>query len=330
MYVKYPYMSIHSNISSDSFEKKQYEGQVSIFPQTRVVVAMPAYNEEKYIGTMVLGASLYAESVIVVDDGSDDNTSLVAKLAGATVIRHEKNLGKGAAVQTIMQEAKNTGFDILVLMDGDAQHKFEEIPLVIKPIMEGYDIVIGTRIKQKTKIPFYRRIGQIVLSCLSRLLSGINISDSECGFRAFSRKALETLRLTENGFAIETEMISDASRNDLKIAEIPISVIYTEDGSTLNAVVHGMGNLIRISFMFLQQKPAMLLTPLGFALALIGAIIGYWSLHASIFSSVALNALPLISLLSVSIGAVIIFIGLILHIKLKLKTRLQYGTAGTD
>jgi len=307
-------MSVYSHIS---LGQGQEQGQLSDSPQKRVVVAMPAYNEEKYIGTMVIGSGLYSEEILVVDDGSSDNTSIIARLAGATVIKHEKNWGKGAAVQTIMREARDRDIDVLVIMDSDAQHKFEEIPQVIKPIMEGYDIVIGSRIKQKKRITFYRRIGQIVLSFLSRVLSGANIADSECGFRAFSRKAIEALHLSENGFAIETEIIAEASAIDLKMTEVPISVIYTNDGSTLNAVVHGVGNVIRIFGMFLRKKPVLALIPLGGLVVLVGIIINHWLLHSFSLTLAALNVLSLVSLLFIGIGMLAILTGLILHICVK-------------
>jgi glycosyltransferase involved in cell wall biosynthesis len=136
-----------------------------------VLVAMPAYNEEKYIGTLVLQASQYADEVIVLDDGSADDTSKVAQLAGATVIRHPENRGKGASIQRILSEAKKRNPQILVLLDADSQHNPEEIPILTKPISEGFDLVIGSREAQRSKTPFYRRMGQKVLFRSSRILS---------------------------------------------------------------------------------------------------------------------------------------------------------------
>ncbi|MCJ7655242.1 MAG: glycosyltransferase family 2 protein, partial [Dehalococcoidia bacterium] len=214
--------------------------------EVRVLAGIAAYNEARYVGSIVLQARQYVDEVIVVDDGSTDNTARVAELAGATIIRHAENRGKGAAIQSILAEAKKRNPDILVLLDADAQHDPNEIPVLIKPISEGFDLVIGSREAQKDKTPRYRRIGQKVLLRSTRLASKTNISDSESGFRALSPKAINELDLKENGFAIESEMITRAAAKNLKITEVPISNIYTIDGSTLNPIRHGIEVLSRI------------------------------------------------------------------------------------
>jgi glycosyltransferase involved in cell wall biosynthesis len=165
----------------------------------RVAAAIPAFNEEKYIGTIVLKTRQYVDETIVVDDGSSDQTARVARLAGATVVQHQQNRGYGVSIQTLLTEAKKKDIGILVLLDGDFQHNPDEIPELIKPISEGFDLVIGSREQQKKNIPPYRRVGQKVIARFSRTLSGEELTDSESGFRAFSRKAIELLELKENG-----------------------------------------------------------------------------------------------------------------------------------
>ena len=235
---------------------------------------MPAYNEEKYIGSLVLQAQQHADEVIVVDDGSADHTSRIAKLARATVIRHVRNEGYGATIQSILAEARKRSPDILIILDADSQHNPEEIPSLIKAISEGSDLVIGSRKIRRSNIPSYRHVGQKVLSYLTRILSRAQLSDTESGFRALSRKAISEIQLKESGFAIEAEMISAATAKGLRVTEIPISIIYTKDGSTLNPVRHGFGVLNRIMGMICERRPLLFFGLFGSILMVLGIVAG--------------------------------------------------------
>jgi len=286
----------------------------------RIIAAIPAYNEEKYIGTIVLKTRQYVDEVIVVDDGSTDNTSNVASLAGATVIRHDKNKGKGATIQRILAEARKKNPDILVLLDADSQHNPSEIPALIKPIMSSdFDIAIGSREQQRSNIPRYRRIGQKVLSYSSRILSGKKVTDSECGFRALSSKAIAELKLKQKGFAIETEMISAATKRGLKIMEVPISAIYTKDGSTLNPMSHGVGVLTRIIAMISQQKPLLFFGIPGIILLAVGFYLGVGVLNLAYAGGGVAAGKAMISILLVLSGIFCIFTAIILNAISQLK-----------
>jgi glycosyltransferase involved in cell wall biosynthesis len=279
----------------------------------KVIAGMSAYNEEKYIGTMVLSARRFVDEVIVVDDGSADNTAEIARLAGATVIRHEKNLGKGASVQNLLDEAKKKKPDVLVLIDADAQHDPGEIPQLVKPIHNGFDLVIGSRKAEDSKTPAYRRIGQKILLFSTRVLSGAKVTDSESGFRALSGKAIAEISLTENGFAVETEMIARAAANGLKITEVPVSNIYTKDGSTLNPMVHGFGVLGRIITMISEQKPLFFFGLSGAILIVLGIIAGVRVLELYVASKVLPIGTTMVAVLFLVIGVFSIFTGLILR-----------------
>jgi glycosyltransferase involved in cell wall biosynthesis len=281
--------------------------------EVRVLAGIPAYNEARYVGSIVLQARQYVDEVIVVDDGSTDNTARIAELAGATVIRHNQNRGYGAAVQSILAEAKKRNSDILVLLDADAQHNPNEIPALIKPISEGFDLVIGSREAQKDKTPAYRRIGQKVIFRSSRLASKANISDSECGFRAFSQRAISELELKESGMAVSSETIVRAAAKNLKITEVPISNIYTMDGSTLNPIRHGIEVLSRIIVMISQRRPLFFFGLAGGILLAAGLIIGFMVLHiATATGAVAIGSTVLTTLFIIA-GMLSIFTGIILN-----------------
>lgn len=278
-----------------------------------ILVGMPAYNEAKYIGSMVLQAKQYADEVVVLDDGSIDNTSRVARLAGATVIQRNENKGKGAAIQSILAEARKREPDVLVLLDADSQHSPDEIPAFIKPISRGFDLVVGSREAQKEKTPRYRRIGQKVLFKSSHMLSGKSISDSESGFRALSLKAINELQLKERGFAIEAEMIACAAKKGLRIAEVPISNIYTRDGSTLNPVRHGVGVLNRIIVMISERKPLIFFGLIGSILTVSGLITGIKVLNLAATAHVLPMGSAILTTLLLITGILSIFTGIILN-----------------
>ena len=284
----------------------------------KIIAAMPAYNEGKYIGSLVLQVRQYADEVVVVDDGSTDHTSKVAVLAGATVVRHVENKGYGSAIQSILAEAKKQNADILVILDADSQHNPEEIPSLVKAVSQGSDIVIGSRESQRGAIAPYRRLGQRVLSRMTSIASGTKLSDTESGFRAYSKKAINLLELKEKGMAVSSEIITEATTKGLKITEVPISVIYTKDGSTLNPVRHGFGVLNRIMVMISERRPLLFFGVFGSIFLIVGlaaAINVTWLYYFS--TRVLATGTALISILFITAGLLSIFTGVILNILVK-------------
>ena len=213
-----------------------------------VVAIIPAYNEEKALADVIGKTLENVDDVIVVDDGSSDKTSEVAIEAGARVIRHSVNLGKGEALKSGF---KAIGDDsIIITIDGDGQHNPSEIPDLVRPIVEdGADLVNGSRYMNgpEENTPAYRRVGQKVLDIATNISAGTRVTDSQSGFRAFSSKSKNVFRFKDTGFGIESEMLVDAAEAGLKIVEVPITVRYDLDGSTKDPITHGVGVLFNIT-----------------------------------------------------------------------------------
>ncbi|WP_458455219.1 glycosyltransferase family 2 protein [Methanobrevibacter sp.] len=214
----------------------------------KTIVIIPAFNEEAAIEGVVKKSLQYADEVLVVDDGSNDNTSGIASDAGALLLRHPTNCGKGVSLRDAFK--KVDGYDIVVTIDGDGQHNPDEIPLLIKPIEEGKaDFVNGSRYLNgfDENTPAYRRVGQTVLDIATNITAGTHLTDSQSGFRAFRGDTISCYKFRDPGFGIESEMIADASESNLRILEVLITVRYdVENSSTKGPVTHGVGVLIKI------------------------------------------------------------------------------------
>jgi len=214
----------------------------------KLMVGIPAYNTEKYIGSVISIVKMYVDNVIVVDDGSNDETSLVAELSGAEVIRLDENEGKGRCVKRLMRIAKHRKSN-LILMDSDFQHVPHDLDLFKEKLKEGYDLVIGKR--ESKDIPFLRRIGNKFLSFITTRED----IDTQSGFRALSLRALEKLDLKQSGFAIESEMVKVSQEKKLKITEVPIHVKYHKNGHALSPFEHGFEVFSEIFRFIVKREP---------------------------------------------------------------------------
>ena len=187
---------------------------------------IPAYNEEKNIANIVKKTKKYADKVIVVDDGSKDNTKGLAEKSGAIVLKHIVNLGKGATLKTGCDYAIKKGATLLIALDADAQHNPDDIPRFIKKLKE-YDIVFSYR-KLSYNMPLVLRFGNWFISNIVRVLYRVSLNDTQCGFRAFSSEAYKKIRWNASNYSMESEMISRAGKQRLKYVQIPIETIYSD------------------------------------------------------------------------------------------------------
>ena len=248
----------------------------------KTLIVIPAYNEELTIGSVVALAKKYGD-VLVVDDGSNDKTSKIAQEVGAIVVKHEVNRGKGQALKTGFNYALENDYDVVVCTDADGQHNPEEIPLLLKPILEDKaDLVIGSRYLNSAhkNIPLYRRLGLWILNKTTVLASGAKITDSQSGFRALNRKALESLELNANGYHVESEMIHQLSEKGLRITEVPINVRYdVPKKHKKHPIAHGVEVLAKIIGLIGYKRPLLLFGVLSLIAFIIAGILGYLALE---------------------------------------------------
>lgn len=212
----------------------------------KITIGLPTFNEEKNIGNIVNALKKKYESIIVCDDGSTDSTYEILENLNVEVVKHEKNMGYGAAINSIFKKSQEIGSDILVTFDADGQHKIEDIETVIAPIIDGKsDISIGSRfLDSKNNVPGYRKVGIKIITHVTNSSIKNKITDSQSGFRAYNKNVLKQIKPLDLGMGISTEILIKASSLGLSISEVPIEITYFGDTSTHNPVSHGASVLI--------------------------------------------------------------------------------------
>lgn len=281
-----------------------------------IIACIPAFNEERIIGTLVKEMLQYVDEVVVCDDGSTDNTSNEAQNAGAQVIKHERNYGKGAATRSLFKYAKNSKADVIVTIDGDGQFLPEEIPKLTKPIIErGSDVVIGYRFDAKSEMPHYRKVGNKFLDKVTNLASDLPFRDTQSGFRAYSRKAIESINFTSDGFGADSEILIDASKKGLNISEEKVTVIY-ETGSktsTKNPVSHSGEVISSLLELIALRRPLRYLGIPGLVLVVMGAIFAVTVIQT--FNDTRYFSIPftLVALGSFIIGMMLLLMSVVLY-----------------
>ncbi len=190
-----------------------------------------AFNEQETVGRIVSAIKKYVNPVIVVDDGSTDRTAMIASQAGALVLQHARNLGKGAALKTGFRYFLKENYDAVVTLDADGQHLPEEIPLLINKLKEGFDAVIAKRDFRSRNVPFTRKAGNLLDSYILSKLTGKDVYDAQNGFRAFRKEVLLRLynSILTNSFPYEAELVVKLVKNNFKIGWVDITTIYSRE-----------------------------------------------------------------------------------------------------
>jgi len=266
------------------------------------IACIPAYNEELTIGNIVSETLKYVDKVIVCNDGSRDRTALLAKEAGAIVVSHISNRGKGAALKSAFHEALKYKPEVVIMLDSDGQHCPDDIPAILKPILDGVaDVVVGSRYLENsiTNAPLYRRLGLSILNALFRLGSVADICDTQSGFRAFNREAfLELSDLKESGYNIETEQLFKLNRSGFRIVEIPINVNYdVHTPSKKNPVLHGFEVTKYVLNLIIHQKSLNIINKssiLKYIIGLITVMYFIYILNRTYFSNTSIVIISIV------------------------------------
>ncbi|MBS7645853.1 glycosyltransferase family 2 protein [Candidatus Bathyarchaeota archaeon] len=240
----------------------------------RVIACIPAYNEEGTIAKVVVQAQRHVDKVVVCDDGSEDLTGLIAERLGAEVIRHERNMGKGAALRDLFRRSLELGAEAVVALDADGQHDPGDIPRLLRPIMDGSaDMVVGRRVSDGA--PGYRRLGRRLLDMATGVRGGEGEQlDTQSGFRAFSRRFLEAVEVAEPGFAVDSELLMKAGEGDFKILEVPVGSMFK--GVRRSPILHGLEVLGGILTLLGERHPIPFLGLPGLAMAAAGVYGWLW------------------------------------------------------
>ena len=203
---------------------------------SKVLIIIPAYNEEKHIKKVIEKCLKYSKYVLAIDDGSIDNTSKEIKKTKAIYLLNKPNKGKGYSLRRGFKYAIKNKFDIVITLDADGQHDPRLIPKFIKGIEKGYDVIIGTRRKRHSSMPKRRRISNFLLSLIFSAASRTWIKDTQSGYRAFNVKVLKGLKLKTTRYETESEILMKLGRRKAKFGVVRIPVIYRNEKSSIDPV----------------------------------------------------------------------------------------------
>ena len=281
----------------------------------KIIIGIPAFNEEKNIASIITKLMGITDTIIVCNDGSSDLTSEIAEKMGAVVINHEKNLGYGGAIRSIFFKAKEMNGDVLVTFDADGQHRVEDIKTVIEPIInQEADLVIGSRFldESEKEVPQYRKVGIKVITKITNISIKKQLTDSQSGFRAYSKQVINELNPSELGMGISTEILIKASSKNFKILEVPIKIIYSGNTSTHNPVTHGSSVIISTIKYTSLQRPLTFYGIPSMIFLIIGSVFSYLAIQYYVEVGRLNTNLTTIGASTVVIGVVLLITAILL------------------
>lgn len=222
-------------------------------PTSKALIVIPVYNEGSQIRQVIRSIKRVGyRSILVVDDGSTDDSFEQIKREKVMYLRHFLNRGKGAAIKTGIAWCKLIQPDIVVTMDGDGQHDAKDIKKLVQEIRKGCDVVLGSRIHIGNVIPLYKRIANYIGNFITFITFGLWVSDSQCGFRAYSKRAYQCINTTTDTYEYDGEVIREIRRNDLRFTEIPVKVKYTKYSQSKphrQTLLNGLKMVIRMTLL---------------------------------------------------------------------------------
>jgi glycosyltransferase involved in cell wall biosynthesis len=276
------------------------------------LACIPAHNEENTIADIIKKSFHYVDQVVVCDDGSTDNTAKIAKNAGAVVIS-QKNQGYGAAIATLFDYARRNNAKIMVTLDSDGQHNPDQIPLLINAITtHDVDVSVGSRFLGDSEASGYRKAGIKIITSAANYGTNLKISDSQSGFRAYSKKAINAIHPTEQGMSVSTEILLKISNEGLSLAEVPIDITYGPDTSEHNSVSHGVSVLANTIKYVSIRHPLLFYAIPGILFFITGLVTGGIFLNAYLNNQGIFYGSLLASVIFLLLGTILIATAIIL------------------
>ncbi len=270
-----------------------------------ITIGLPAFNEGKNIASIIIQLKKITNNVIVCNDGSSDLTGEIAEKMGAIVINHPRNLGYGASIRSIFHKANELDSDVLVTFDADGQHRIEDIEKIVEPILKkDADIVIGSRFLDgdNKDTPLYRKLGIKAITDITNTSLDMKLTDSQSGFRAYSRKVLKEITPSEYGMGVSTEILIKANKEKFKIKEVPIRILYPGNSSTHRPVSHGVSVILSTMKFISIEHPLKFYGIPGLIFLTIGLFFVIWTIQSFTETRQIITNISLIGIGSVILG----------------------------